>query len=90
MNRRGLPIRALVIDTIFIAPRELLSFNVLTFTNHQGRQGQILYTDGHVESRSNDNGRYSVDGSDLTQIRRAFDKILRVFEKADEDPQSRQ
>jgi prepilin-type N-terminal cleavage/methylation domain-containing protein/prepilin-type processing-associated H-X9-DG protein len=85
-NRRGIPIRALVVDTIFLAPKELESFNVLSFTNHGEKAANILYTDGHVESRANLKGRYSVNVRDTSQVRQAFDKILAVFENADEAP----
>ncbi|MGB8168907.1 MAG: prepilin-type N-terminal cleavage/methylation domain-containing protein [Chthoniobacteraceae bacterium] len=83
-NRRGKPIRAIVMDTVFLAPAELKSFNVKTLTNHSGRIANVLYTDGHVVSLSNREARYTVDVRDLSQIRRAFDKILTVFELADE------
>lgn len=85
-NRRGKPIRALVMDTIFLAPPELKNFNVESLTNHQGRLANILFTDGHVASLNNADGRYTVDVRDVSQIRSAFNKILTVFELADERP----
>ncbi len=85
-NRRGKPIRALVIDTLFVAPPELKSFNVVSFTNHREKIANILFTDGHVASRANADARFSVDLRDLSQLRSAFDKILNVFETADEEP----
>jgi hypothetical protein len=43
----------------------------------------VLYADGHVATRSNSGGEYSVDVSDSSQLRSSFDKILEVFERAD-------
>lgn len=83
-NRQGYPIRALVMDTVFLAPDELQSFNVKTFTNHGGRVANVLYADGHVAALNNNAGRYTVDVRNLAEIRRAFDKILTVFEHADQ------
>lgn len=83
-NRNGKPIRALVIDTIFLAPKELKSFNVQSFTNHKEKLANVLFTDGHVGVLRNTDSRFTVDVRNLVQIRRAFQKILDVFEVADE------
>ncbi len=85
-NRNGLPVRALVVDIIFRVPEALKSFGVITQTNHGGRVANILFTDGHVASRQNNDERFSVDARDVAQIRSTFDKILRVFEQADQEP----
>jgi prepilin-type N-terminal cleavage/methylation domain-containing protein/prepilin-type processing-associated H-X9-DG protein len=83
-NRNGVPIRALVIDTIFLSPPDLAPFNVKSRTHHQQRFADILFTDGHVISRSNKDGRFTVDLRDYTEIREAFNRILKVLEQADQ------
>lgn len=85
-NRKGKPIRALVMDTLFLCPKELKSFGVVPVSNHHEKFADIFFTDGHVSSRPNDDGRFSVDIRDFSQVRSAFSKILGVFEVADEEP----
>jgi len=82
-NRRGLPVRALAMDTLFECSDALDQFNVRTRTHHNNRFVNILYADGHSESRSNDDRRYSVDVRNSGQIHQSFDIILRAFEAAD-------
>lgn len=82
-NRNGLPIRALVIDTLFLCPDELAVFNVKPRTHHQQRSATMLFADGHAFSRLNKDNRFTVDVTDYSQIRDAFNKILQVFEQAD-------
>jgi len=82
-NRDGLPIRALVMDTIFLCPPELETFNVKTRTHHRQKSATILFADGHVFSRGNKENRFTVDVTDYSQIRDSFNKILQVFERAD-------
>jgi len=82
-NRDGVPIRALAIDTMFLCPPELEVFNVKRRTHHRQRMADILFSDGHVASRLNKDGRFTVDVTDYSQIRDAFNRILQVFERAD-------
>lgn len=82
-NRNGLPIRALVMDTIFLCPPELAAFNVKPRTHHRQQILNILFSDGHAAGRQNTDGRFTVDVTDFSQIRDAFNKILLVFERAD-------
>ncbi len=82
-NRNGLAIRALVIDTLFLCPDDLAVFNVKPRTHHRQKSATILFADGHAFSRSNKDGRFTVDVTDYSQIRNAFNKILQVFERAD-------
>ena len=82
-NRNGLPIRALVIDTLFLCPDDLAAFNVKPRTHHQQKSATILFSDGHTRSRPNKDNRFTVDVTDYSQIRDAFNKILQVFEQAD-------
>lgn len=84
-NRLGASIRALVIDTLFLAPPGLESFNVQTRTHHRQQFANILSADGHVSTAVNNEGRFTVDlrEGDLHQ---AFSRILEVLETADTEP----
>ncbi len=82
-NRNGLPIRALAMDTIFLCPPDLAAFNVKVSTNHRQRYADILFSDGHVQSRPNKDDRFTVNLLDYASIRNAFDKILKALEQAD-------
>ena len=84
-NRNGVPIRALVIDSIFLCPPGLESFNIKPRTNHRERFANILFADGRVIVRPNRDRRFTVDVSDYSQIRGAFGNILEVLERADEE-----
>jgi prepilin-type N-terminal cleavage/methylation domain-containing protein/prepilin-type processing-associated H-X9-DG protein len=86
LNRNGQPIRALVIDSMFLCPPELEAFNVKPRTNHKRKNADILFADGHAVSRINRDGRFTVDVRDYTEIRNSFSKILSVFEQADAEP----
>jgi prepilin-type N-terminal cleavage/methylation domain-containing protein/prepilin-type processing-associated H-X9-DG protein len=83
-NRDGLPIRALAIDTQFLCPPDLDSFNVKPRTHHRQRTANILFTDSHVVSRPNADRRFTVDVRDYAQLRDGFNRILSVLERADE------
>jgi prepilin-type N-terminal cleavage/methylation domain-containing protein/prepilin-type processing-associated H-X9-DG protein len=85
-NRNGLPIRALVMDTLFLCPEDLAAFNVKTRTHHRQKSATILFTDGHASTRPNRDNRFTVDVTDYSQVRHAFDKILQAFERADTEP----
>lgn len=85
-NRKGLPIRALAIDTLFLCPEDLAVFNVKTRTHHQEKTANILFTDGHVTSRANRAGRFTVDVRDYADVRDSFNRILAVLENADAEP----
>jgi prepilin-type N-terminal cleavage/methylation domain-containing protein/prepilin-type processing-associated H-X9-DG protein len=85
-NRGGLPIRALALDTIFLAPPELAVFNVKSRTHHRQEIANILFADGHVFGRPNKDRRFTVDVTDYSQIRDAFNRILSVLEQADAEP----
>lgn len=82
-NRNGQPIRALAIDSLFLCPPDLASFNVKPRTHHQQRFVDILFSDGHGNSQPNRDARFVVDVRDYSQLRGAFDKILGVLEQAD-------
>jgi prepilin-type N-terminal cleavage/methylation domain-containing protein/prepilin-type processing-associated H-X9-DG protein len=86
LNRNGQPIRALVIDTLFLCPEDLAVFNVRPRTHHQKKSATILFADGHAVSRLNKDNRFTVDVTDYSQIRDSFNKILSVLEQADLEP----
>ncbi|MCX6978070.1 MAG: type II secretion system protein [Verrucomicrobia bacterium] len=85
-NRQSLPIRALVIDNLFLCPPDLSSFNVIPRSNHRLKFANILFSDGHVVTRQNNDARFTVDVSDASQLRSSFEKILAVLEQADSEP----
>ena len=85
-NRNGQPIRALVIDTLFLCPSGLEVFNIKPRTHHRQKFADILFSDGHAASRANKDDRFLVDVRDYNEVRNAFDKILRVLEEADTVP----
>jgi prepilin-type N-terminal cleavage/methylation domain-containing protein len=83
LNRNGQPIRALALDTIFLCPPGLESFNVKPRTHHGRRFADVLYADGSVVSRRNQDSRYTVELRSNTDLYDAFNQILRVLERAD-------
>jgi prepilin-type N-terminal cleavage/methylation domain-containing protein/prepilin-type processing-associated H-X9-DG protein len=86
LNRNGLPVKSLVVDTVFLAAPEMAAFNVKTRTNHRQKSVNVLFTDGHVTSPVNRNDRYTVDARNYNELRDSFSKILQVFEQADAEP----
>jgi prepilin-type processing-associated H-X9-DG protein len=84
-NRNGRLIRALAIDTQFLCPPTLAEFNVKPRTHHKEKFANILFSGGHVVSCTNDDGRFTVDLRDYSELRDAFNKILEVLERADEE-----
>ena len=82
-NRNGLPIRALAMDTLFLCPSSLAPFNVKPRTHHQRKFADILYVDGSAASRPNREARFTVDLRTSADLYDAFNRILKVLEKAD-------
>jgi prepilin-type N-terminal cleavage/methylation domain-containing protein len=85
-NRNGQPIVALALDTQFLCPPSLAPFNVLPRTHHQQKLANILGSDGHVTTRPNQDGRFTVNLRTYTDLYDAFNRILVVLEKADLEP----
>jgi len=83
LNRNGVPIRALAIDTIYICPADLATYGVKTATHHRRRFADILFADGHEISGSNVNSRYSVNVATYADILDSFNRILSALEQAD-------
>ena len=86
LNRQGQPIRALALDTIFLCPPGLEAFGVKPRTHHRQKFANILYTDGSVATRPNQDARFTVDVSNYSELRLAFEKILQALETADAAP----
>jgi prepilin-type N-terminal cleavage/methylation domain-containing protein/prepilin-type processing-associated H-X9-DG protein len=86
LNRNGVPIRALVLDTQFLCSPGMAAFGITPSTHHRRRSADILFADGHALSRANKNDRFLVDLSNSAEVRTAFDKILQVLEQADLEP----
>jgi prepilin-type N-terminal cleavage/methylation domain-containing protein/prepilin-type processing-associated H-X9-DG protein len=80
-NRRGAPIRCLVMDTQFIAPPSMHMFNIYTRTHHQQRVVNALYTDGHAETHQNKDDQYLVNLS--VSVYNTLERILSIFEELD-------
>lgn len=83
LNRNGNKIRALVMDTQFLAHPTLAEFRITPRTHHKERFTNILFSDGHTESRHHVGSRYAVSIQDYTSALNAFSLILRAFEQAD-------
>jgi hypothetical protein len=83
LNRSNQPIRVLALDTLFLCPDDLAAFNVKPRTHHRQNSATLLFSDGHTATRANQDRRFTVDVTDYSQIRDAFNKILQVFERAD-------
>jgi hypothetical protein len=86
LNRHGLPIRALGIDTQFLCSPALAPYNVLPSTHHQQVYASILFSDGHTAARPNTAGCFVVDLGNNTDPATAFSLILSVLERADTEP----
>jgi hypothetical protein len=84
-NRNGQRVRALAVDTQFLCSSDLADLNVKPHTHHRQKLVNILFSDSHVTSCPNEDGRFTVDLRDYSEIRNAFSKILDVLEQADEE-----
>lgn len=83
LNRNGQPIRALLLDTMFLCPDDLAAFNVKPRTHHRQQSVTIMFTDGSAVLQANRANRFTVDVTDYGQLRDTFNRILQVFEEAD-------
>ncbi|MEI9894980.1 MAG: type II secretion system protein [Chthoniobacter sp.] len=86
LNSQGVPICALVMDSVFLTMPEFSDFGVKNKTNHQSLYVNVLYTDGHVKTQLNRNQDYTIDETSYASLHSAFGTILGVFEKADAAP----
>lgn len=81
-NRNGRSIAALVMDVQFLANPSLSVFGVVTRTSHNRKAVNILLSDNQVVQQDNGDDRFTVDIGYMPYD--ALDKILKVFESADE------
>jgi len=84
-NGNGLPIRALAIDSQFLCPAGWATFGVTPSTHHQQKLANIVFSDGHVVSRPNANGQFTVNLT-LANSQQAFTIILGGLQQADTQP----
>jgi prepilin-type N-terminal cleavage/methylation domain-containing protein/prepilin-type processing-associated H-X9-DG protein len=84
LNRNGQPIRALVMDTEFMVSEDFAEFGVVPRTHHRRAYVNVLYADGHADTLPNADGRFTVSLDDYEALTNAFDRILGVFEQADQ------
>ena len=83
-NRNGKPIRALAMDSQFLCSGSAAAFNVKPRTHHKQKYADVLNYDSSVQSLNNQGRRYTVDLRNNAELYDAFNRILRVFEYADE------
>ena len=83
-NRSNTAIRALAIDTQFLCSGDVAAFGVKPSTHHQQAAVNILFSDGHVDTESNRDRKFTVDLRNNADLYNAFDRILQVLEIADE------
>jgi prepilin-type processing-associated H-X9-DG protein len=87
-NRKGVPIRALVLDQNYIADDPTRNMaGIFTRTCHYQKTANVLYADGHTQTLDNSplpdgTRRYSVNSP--VNFYNSFDLILGMFESADE------
>lgn len=84
LNRGSRPIRALAIDTQFLSSPDVLTFNIKSRTHHKQKLADVLLFDGSVSTLLNRDRRFTVDVRSNADLYDAFNRILQVFEKADE------
>lgn len=83
-NRLGKPIRALVVDSQFLCSFAVAGFNIKPRTHHRQKLANTLFNDGSARSLNNPDGRYTLDLRNNADLYDAFNRILRVFEHADD------
>ncbi len=86
LNTHGQPIRALALDTEYLAPAALAVYGVKTATHHQQKSVNILFADGHTVNRPNGDGRFTVNVLANGSILNSFSLILQALETADAEP----
>ncbi|MCG3181027.1 MAG: hypothetical protein BIFFINMI_03394 [Phycisphaerae bacterium] len=80
-NTRGRPIKAMVMDANYLCDPSLAVFHVIQRTNHRQENVNVLYSDGHVGTLSNADGKFTVDVGASPYD--SFAKMLGIFENAD-------
>ncbi len=85
-NRNGLPIRALVLDSQFLAPDSAGIYGITTSTHHQQQLVNIVFSDGHAVTQPNQHGQYTFNFGTNANMYDSFGTILGLFERADTVP----
>ena len=84
-NRKGKPIRALVMDQNFVSRPGLTAWGLVTRTNHDQRSVNVLFSDGHAAGLDNGDGSLTIDLTPPQVLPEAsLDLILQAFESADQ------
>lgn len=86
LNSQGVPVRALVMDSVFLTSDDFASFGITNKTNHKKLWVNVLYADGHVTTHLNRNKDYTIDETSMAALHTAFGSIVSIFEKADASP----
>jgi prepilin-type processing-associated H-X9-DG protein len=87
LNRNNEPVRALAIDANYPVGSGLAAFGIVTRTHHQLKTANILFSDGHASVSQNLNKRYTLDLNNAAVILSAFNEILKILERADQEHQ---
>ena len=82
-NRNGQPIRALAIDSEFLCSLTVGVYNIKPRTHHKQKIVDVLFYDGSVQSFNNRDRRYTLDLRNNAELYDAFNRILKVLERAD-------
>ncbi len=83
-NRNGKPIRALAIDAQFLCSPSVGVFNVKPHTHHKQETANVLFVDGSVVTQLNRDHHLTLDLQSNADLYDAFNRILGIFEKADQ------
>ena len=71
-------------DSQFLCSLTVATYNVKPRTHHKRKYCDVLFYDGSVQSFNNQDGRFTLDLRNNAELYDAFNRILRVFEYADE------
>jgi len=82
-NRLGSHIRALAMDAQYLVSPEMAIFGVKPHTHHRQRVVNVLYSDGHVSSKANRGGKYTIDMINASGIHRSFEIMVEKLETAE-------
>jgi prepilin-type N-terminal cleavage/methylation domain-containing protein/prepilin-type processing-associated H-X9-DG protein len=84
-NRNGRAIAALAIDSQFLCSPSVAVFSVKPRTHHRQQFANVLFFDGHVSPQSNRDRRFTLDLQNNADLYDAFNRILKIFETADNE-----
>jgi len=84
VNRNGRRVRALAMDSQFLCSADVGTYNVKPRTHHRQKFANVLLYDGAVSSAPNRDRAFTVNLQNNADLYNAFNRILQVFETADE------